>query len=98
MAVATRRVVVVGAGLAGSTAAARAAQLGCHVTLLDAEPDATAGGNNARPGGGIHVTSTDLRTDPAVLRERILARGWGHVRGPLVEAFLATAPAAHRWL
>jgi succinate dehydrogenase/fumarate reductase flavoprotein subunit len=93
-----QRVVVIGAGLAGSTAAARAAQLGCEVTLIDLAPDATAGGNTAMSGGGVHVTAQDLRSDPGVLRNRVLGQGWGHTRLPLVDAFLSNAPHAHRWL
>jgi fumarate reductase flavoprotein subunit len=93
-----QRVVVIGAGLAGSTAALRAAQLGCEVTLIDSAPDATAGGNTAMSGGGVHVTHQDLRSDPGVLRNSVLGRGWGHTRLPLVDAFVSNAPHAHRWL
>ena len=93
----SERVVVVGAGLAGSTAAARAAQLGREVILLESAPDASAGGNTARSGGGVHLTSQHLLSDPGVLRERVLGRGWGHARLPLVEAMVSTAPTAHAW-
>ncbi len=93
-----QRVVVIGAGLAGSTAALRAAQLGCAVTLIDSAPDATAGGNTAMSGGGVHVTGVDLRSDPGALRDRVLGLGWGHTRVPLVDAFVSNAPHAHRWL
>jgi fumarate reductase flavoprotein subunit len=93
----SERVVVVGAGLAGSTAAARAAQLGRDVILLESAPDASAGGNTARSGGGVHLTSQHLLSDPDVLRERVLARGWGHARLPLVETMVSTAADAHAW-
>jgi fumarate reductase flavoprotein subunit len=90
--------IVVGAGLAGSTAAARAAQLGCRVLLLDAAGDASAGGNAAISGGGVHVLSADLRAGDEVLRGRLTSHGWGHTRMDLVEAFVATAPHAHQWM
>jgi fumarate reductase flavoprotein subunit len=93
-----RRVVVVGAGLAGSTAAARAAQLGREVVLIDSATDPTAGGNTALSGGGIHVLGADLRADAQVIEERLLSHGWGHTRVPLVDAFVSAAPHARRWL
>jgi fumarate reductase flavoprotein subunit len=90
--------IVVGAGMAGSVAAARAAQLGRKVLLLDAAADASAGGNAAISGGGVHVLSADLRAGDDILRGRLVSHGWGHTRMDLVDAFVAAAPHAHRWM
>jgi glycine/D-amino acid oxidase-like deaminating enzyme len=63
--------VVVGAGMAGSAAALRLAQLGQDAALLDAAADPSAGGNTALSGGGLHIARLSLDSKPARLLRRI---------------------------
>lgn len=62
---------VVGAGIGGSAAAARAAELGLRTLLLDKGPDPSASGNTRLSGGSLHIANMNLRTEPAVLLRAI---------------------------
>jgi fumarate reductase flavoprotein subunit len=91
-------VIVVGAGMAGSVTAAVAAQSGLRVVLVDAAEDPTGGGNSSLGGGGMHIARADLRSDPALLRERILGRALGVVQEEVVDAIASSAGPAMTWL
>jgi fumarate reductase flavoprotein subunit len=84
--------------MAGSAAAARAAELGCGVLLLDAEDDPSAGGNTAISGGGLHISRLTLDADPARLKRRILYAPVGQVREDLADLIATNASRAYTWL
>ena len=95
-------VVVVGAGLAGATAALTAAQAGCTVALLE-KCDAP-GGSSVLSGGGMLLAGTPLQEregvadDPEQLREEIIAVGRGRNDPDLVDAYITHQAEAARWL
>ena len=88
----TYDVVVVGAGLAGCTAALSAAESGATVLLL--EKGATYGGSSVKAGGGMLFAGTDLQAAAGVeddndrLREAILTAGRGKNEPAPVDAYL----------
>jgi fumarate reductase flavoprotein subunit len=84
--------------MAGSSAAARAAELGRNVLLLDAEDDPSAGGNTAISGGGLHISRLTLDADPARLKRRILYAPVGRVREDLADLIATNASRACTWL
>lgn len=85
-------VVVVGAGLAGCTAALTAAEAGASVLLL--EKGAVYGGSSVKSGGGMLFAGTDLQERAGVeddderLRADILAAGHGKNDPAAVQAYL----------
>jgi fumarate reductase flavoprotein subunit len=91
-------VVVVGAGMAGTAAALRVAELGRNVVLLDTAEDPTAGGNTAISGGGVHISRLSLDSDPARLRRRIMWAPIGHIREDLADVIANNAGRAREWL
>ena len=62
---------VIGAGMAGSVAAARAAQLGRRVLLADAAAEASSGGSTAWSGGSIHINRLPLTSPLTAIRQRV---------------------------
>ena len=90
--------VVVGAGMAGSTAALRLTQLGQDVALLDAAEDPSAGGNTALSGGGLHIARLSLDSKPARLLRRMVYAPSGNLREDLAEALAENAARAFTWL
>jgi fumarate reductase flavoprotein subunit len=91
-------VVVIGAGLAGSTAALRAASLGARVTLLDAAADSTAGGNTPLSGGSLHIAHLHPSAPRDDLRDHVNEETAGLARAELVDALCTHAGRAVRWL
>ncbi len=91
-------VVVVGAGIAGSSAALRAVELGRTVLLLDVEDDPSAGGNSAIGGGGVHISRLSLDSDPARLKRRIMYAPFGNVREDIADLIATNAGRAYSWL
>jgi fumarate reductase flavoprotein subunit len=85
-------IVVVGAGLAGNTAALTAAEAGAKVLLL--EKGATYGGSSVKAGGGMLFAGTDLQAEAGVeddndkLREAIVAAGHGKNDPAPVQTYL----------
>ena len=63
--------VVVGGGLAGLVAAARASELGCSVTVLEAGADERYVCNARFSGGVFHIAFTEIKAPPDVLRAAI---------------------------
>lgn len=90
-------VLVIGAGLAGSMAAARAASLGCSVVLVDAAPDPSAGGNTRLSGGSIHVAGVPLTSAPADLLAHIIEVTHGMARPELAAALAEHSGRALAW-
>jgi fumarate reductase flavoprotein subunit len=91
-------VVVIGAGMAGSASAVRAAELGGNVALLDAEQDPSAGGNTVISGGGVHISRLSLDADSARLKRRIMYAPVGNVREDLAELIATNAGRSLAWL
>jgi fumarate reductase flavoprotein subunit len=90
-------VLVIGAGLAGSMAAARAASLGCSVALVDTAPDPSAGGNTRLSGGSIHVAGVPLTTAPADILAHIVDVTHGTARPELAAALAEHCGRALAW-
>lgn len=91
-------VVVVGCGLAGSAAALRAQQLGCHTMLVDKAPDGTAAGNTRLSGGALHAAGAYLDESAVQIAQRIDIVTNGQADPRLRDAFAVTAGRALRWL
>jgi fumarate reductase flavoprotein subunit len=91
-------VIVVGAGLAGSTAALVGAQAGRRVLLLDAGADPTMSSNTAMSGGRMHVAHAELLADAEDIRQKILGRAHGEIQPELVESIATACGPAGRWL
>jgi fumarate reductase flavoprotein subunit len=89
-------VVVVGAGLAGFTAALRAAEAGRRVLLIDKSDGALGGGNILMASGSLRAGGKDPRTRPAELYEFVMAEGIGYP--DLVRAWSETCGRAVDWL
>jgi len=84
-------VVVVGAGLAGLTAALTAAEAGAHVALL--EKGAEYGGSSSRSGGGMVFVCTDLQEKAGVedsldaLRDDLMRASQGRAQPEIIDAY-----------
>jgi fumarate reductase flavoprotein subunit len=95
-------VVVVGAGIAGLTAALSARQAGASVILL--EKTSAIGGSSRMSGGFFAFTGTDeqaagdVRDSAELFRSDLLAIGGGHADEALVDAYLAEQADTYRWL
>ncbi len=91
-------VAVVGGGVAGLTAANRAAQLGARVLVLEAGADAHYACNSRIATGVLNVAHTDPLSDPTVLRKAIETDTEGHATPALADALATTAGRAMQWL
>ena len=89
---------VIGAGMAGSVAAARAAQLGRRVLLADAAAEASSGGSTAWSGGSIHINRLPLTSPLTAIRQRVDFRTAGLARPDLVSALVSHSGRALAWL
>ena len=92
----TSDVLVVGAGLAGFTAAARAAEAGVQVLLIDKSDGALGDGNILMASGSLRAGGKNPRTDPKELYDFVMAEGVGHPE--LVRAWSETCNRAVDWL
>jgi fumarate reductase flavoprotein subunit len=89
-------IVVVGAGLAGFTAAVRASEEGAKVVLIDKSHGEFGDGNILMASGSLRAGGKSPRTDPAELYNSVMAEG---VANPnLVKAWSETCRRAIDWL
>lgn len=89
------KIIIVGGGIAGLTAARRAQELGMRVTVLD-KAVAAPGCNTRISGGAFHPAALDATAAPAEIMERVMAvtdgqadpeltRTWAHRVGPALD-------------
>src|SRR5437870_12649527 len=91
-------VVIVGGGIAGLTAANRAAELGAKVILLEKGHDERYLCNSRIATGVLNVAHTDPHSDPALLRKAIEADTESYASAALADALAATASRSMQWL
>jgi fumarate reductase flavoprotein subunit len=89
---------IVGAGVAGLTAANRAAQLGCRVLVLEKGEDEHYACNSRIATGVLNVAHTDPHSDPTLLRRAIEIDTEGHAAPALAEALATTVGRVMQWL
>lgn len=96
-------VVVVGAGLAGLSAAVEAADAGAHVVVL--EKEAKTGGNSAKATSGINAWGTEIQAQNGVAdeerlfeRDTFLSGTGGDVSISLVRTLSTKSASAVHWL
>lgn len=85
-------VLVIGAGLAGSTAALVAARAGSRVILIDRSASGIGEGNTTMTSGFINTGGKPVRADPDELYEFVMAEGRAHP--DLAKAWAATCSRA----
>ncbi len=89
---------VVGGGIAGLTAANRAAVLGCRVVVLEKGEDEHYPCNSRIATGVLNVAHTDPHSDPTVLRQAIELDTEGYAVPALVDALAGIARQSMQWL
>ena len=89
-------VVVVGAGLAGFTAAVRAAEAGASVLLIDKSAGEFGDGNVLMASGSLRAGGKSPRTNSAELYDFVMSEGVGYP--DLVRAWSETCGRAVDWL
>jgi succinate dehydrogenase/fumarate reductase flavoprotein subunit len=89
---------VVGAGIAGLTAANRAAERGARVVVLEKGEDERYFCNSRIATGVLNVAHTDPTSDPALLRKQIDIDTEGYAAPALADALAANAGRAMAWL
>jgi fumarate reductase flavoprotein subunit len=89
-------VLVVGAGLAGFTAAVRAAEAGAKVVLIDKSAGELGDGNVLMASGSLRAGGKSPRTNPAELHEFVNAEGVAYPS--LARAWAETCGRAVDWL
>jgi fumarate reductase flavoprotein subunit len=89
-------VLVVGAGLAGFTAALRAAESGASVLLIDKSAGEFGDGNVLMASGSLRAGGKSPRTHPAELYDFVMSEGVGYP--DLVKAWSETCGRAVDWL
>ena len=92
----TSDVLVVGAGLAGFSAAVRASEQGARVTLIDKSAGAVGDGNVLMASGSLRAGGKNPRTKPDELYEFVMAEGVAYP--DLARAWAATCGRAVDWL
>ncbi|MDH3442919.1 MAG: FAD-dependent oxidoreductase [Deltaproteobacteria bacterium] len=92
----TCQVLVVGAGLAGFTAAVRAAENGADVLLIDKSDGEFGGGNVLMASGSLRAGGKSPRTTPTELYDFVMSEGIGYPL--LVKAWSETCGRAVDWL
>src|SRR5712692_3235749 len=94
----TADLAVVGAGVAGLTAANRGAELGCRVVVLEKSEDERYLCNSRIATGVLNVAHTDPHSDPAVLRRAIDTDTEGYAAPALADALAAQSGRSMQWL
>jgi fumarate reductase flavoprotein subunit len=89
-------VLVAGAGLAGFTAAVRAAESGANVVLVDKSSNALGDGNVLMASGSLRAGGKSPRSNPTELYEFVMSEGIGYP--DLVKSWAATCGRAIDWL
>ena len=89
-------VLVVGAGLAGFTAAVRAAEAGANVILIDKSVNELGDGNVLMASGSLRAGGKSPRSNPTELYEFVMSEGIAYP--DLVTAWAATCGRAIDWL
>ena len=89
-------IVVVGAGLAGFTAAVRGSEQGARVVLIDKSDGEFGDGNTLMASGSLRAGGKSPRTDPAELYNSVMAEGVGYP--DLVKTWSETCRRAVDWL
>ncbi|HSQ13241.1 MAG TPA: FAD-binding protein [Candidatus Deferrimicrobium sp.] len=89
-------ILVVGAGLAGFTAAVRASEQGAQVVLIDKSAGELGDGNVLMASGSLRAGGKSPRTDPAELYDFVMAEGVGYPN--LVKSWSETCDRAVDWL
>jgi fumarate reductase flavoprotein subunit len=89
-------IVVVGAGLAGFTAAVRASEQGAKVVLIDKSNGEFGDGNILMASGSLRAGGKSPRTDPAELYNSVMSEGVAYP--DLVKAWSETCRRAVDWL
>ena len=90
--------VVVGAGLAGLTAANRALDLGRTATVVESSDSAKNLCASRLSGGLFHVAYRSVLAPPEELAQKTLAATQGHVEPELAQALAGTAARGVEWL
>jgi fumarate reductase flavoprotein subunit len=91
-------VIVVGAGLAGLSAANRAAQDGLAVTVLEKSTDEAYLCNSRYTGGLFHIAMDDMAGEPAWVKSNLERTTRGTADPALAEALTQNARRTLRWL
>src|SRR5262245_43621480 len=94
----TTDLAVVGAGIAGLTAANRAAELGCRVVVLEKTADERYFCNSRIATGALNVAHTDPHSDPQVLRKAIDLDTEGYAGPALADALANMAGTSMAFL
>ena len=91
-------VLVIGGGLAGLSAANRAAELGLRVTVLEKGAANNYPCNTRYSGGVFHIGHQDMTGDEAHLKKVILDKSEGHASEPLAGTLAREGGRVVRWL
>jgi fumarate reductase flavoprotein subunit len=90
--------VVIGGGMAGLVAAARAATAGLKVRVLEKNREERYLCNSRVAGGVFHICATDIFSDPDELERKILQVTDGQARPRLARAIAEDGRRVARWL
>lgn len=93
-----RRIVIIGAGLAGLACATRAAALGLDVTVLEAGATELYLCNSRISGGLFHIAMEDMTAPPTASAARVTAATAGSGDPALIAALTENARPALEWL
>lgn len=91
-------VVVVGAGLAGVTAALRARELGVRVLLLEKSADPAGWSNSRMSGGKFHAAGLPPTAAPEQIIARVAKETCGVYNAPLAQMWARNCGRAYDWL
>ena len=99
-------VLVVGAGLAGFTAAVRASEKSARVVLIDKSPGALGDGNVLMASGSLRAGGKSPRADPTELYQFVMSEGvaypdlgkaWSESCGRAVDWLIGSLPRKDGW-